>query len=199
MRATVFSEFMFEISALNPMQEQITIASLRGQRKQLCPHHWVLWFLSRSFNFCWKPNVFPYQLGRKGQCHPAPAGYCLPQISLRISFTGGLGVSPAEQRERDTQGETEAATRSVQALRCGDEEKGSGHRELGKGPGSPVPSAATGCSSSSPKCQTHASNYRGFLRAEPPWLVPVSPSHAHNGIKCDSTAAPRSDLRCCSQ
>lgn len=199
MSAKVFSEFILEVSALNPMQEQIAIASLRGQRKQLCPRHWVLWLLSHSFNFCWKPNAFPHLLGRKGQCRPAPTGYCLPQISLRIRFTGDLGVSPAVQRERETQGGAGAATRSVHALRCGDEVKGCGHRELGKGPGSPLPSAVTGCSSSPPKCQTHASNDRGFLWAEPPWLVPVSPSQAPNGITCDSTAVPRSDLRCCSQ
>lgn len=48
------------------------------------------------------------------------------------------------------------------------------------------------CPSSSPKCQTHVSNYRGFLWAEPPGLVPVPPSQAHNGIKCDSTAALQS-------
>ena len=49
-----------------------------------------------------------------------------------------------------------------------------------------------GCPSSSPKCQTHVSNYREFLWAEPPGLVPVPPSQAHNGIKCDSTAALQS-------
>lgn len=53
--------------------------------------------------------AFPHLSVRKGQHPPAALGYRLPQISLRISFTGSTGVSPVVERE------TEAETRSIKA------------------------------------------------------------------------------------
>lgn len=53
--------------------------------------------------------AFPHLSRRKGQRPPADLGYHLPQISLRISFTGSTRVSPVVERE------TEAETRSINA------------------------------------------------------------------------------------
>lgn len=72
-------------------------------------------------------------LGRKGQCPPVPTGYCLPQISLRISFTGGTGVSPVVERQRQTLGETEAETGVSKQEGYGDEEEGYGDEVEGYG------------------------------------------------------------------
>lgn len=53
--------------------------------------------------------------------------------------------------------------------------EGHSHRE-GKKPCPPTAlHSDCGCLRSSPKCQTHVSNYRGLPWAEASWLLPVSP------------------------
>lgn len=83
-----------------------------------------------------------YLLGRKGQGPPVPIGYCLPQISLRISFTVGTGVSPVVERQRQTLGETEAETGVSEPVGYGDKWR-MRPQSLGRGHRSPLLSAVT--------------------------------------------------------
>lgn len=58
-----------------------------------------------------------------------PTGSCLPQSSVTSSFTGGAGVSPGVERQRQTLGETEAETGVSKQVAYGEEVEGDGHRE----------------------------------------------------------------------